>query len=64
MTFRWRHPRKSLAACRRRLLLDLGGRTLLDVRRLHVRRPCGGWGVPVESVEFVRWLASWSEVAA
>ncbi|MCA1782111.1 MAG: hypothetical protein ABR616_18125 [Dermatophilaceae bacterium] len=29
--FRWKHPRTTLAACRRRLLLDLDGETLLSV---------------------------------
>ena len=43
-TFRWRHPRKSVAACTAQVLLDLGGGHLLDVKKLYPDAPCGGWG--------------------
>lgn len=44
-TFRWKHARRSLAACRRPVYLDLGGDLLL-VGRIYIEpgRPVGGWG--------------------
>ncbi len=58
-TFRWKHPRKSIAACRRRVLLDLGDRALFEVRRLHPEAPAGGWGVDVSKIDTRLWIASW-----
>lgn len=42
-TFRWKHARKSIAACRAPVYLDLGDE-LLRLGRIHPGPPCGGWG--------------------
>jgi len=38
VTFRWKHPRKSIAACRNPVYLDLDG-ALLSVRRIYPETP-------------------------
>jgi competence protein CoiA len=43
-TFRWKHPRKSIAVCQRSVLLDLGSRGLLNIGRFYPTAPSGGWG--------------------
>jgi hypothetical protein len=43
-TFRWKHPRKSIGACRRPVFLDLGDDQILRIGRIHLTTPCGGWG--------------------
>jgi len=43
-TFRWYHARKSIAACRRRVYLDLGDGLLLRLGRMYPHAPTGGWG--------------------
>lgn len=56
VSFRWKHPRKSLAACRRAVLLDLGGDQILTVRRIHTAAPCGGWGHLTTTTDFIDHL--------
>lgn len=55
-TFRWKHPRKSIATCRLPVYLDLGNGQLLLVRRIHTESPCGGWGTLVPVTEIFQWL--------
>jgi hypothetical protein len=57
VTFRWKHPRKSIAACTARVLLDIGTGELLRVGRIYPDAPCGGWGhlIPVSTV--ARWIS-------
>jgi competence protein CoiA len=55
VTFRWKHPRKSVAHCRRPVFLDVGDRQLLLVRQIYPKAPCGGWGYRV-NVETFRWF--------
>lgn len=43
-SFRWRHPRKSIAFCTRRVYLDLGDGCLFAVKKMHPEAPCRGWG--------------------
>jgi competence protein CoiA len=62
VTFRWKHPRKSIAACRRPVLLDFG-KQLLRLRRIHMEAPCGGWGTTVSVDAVVDWMRG-REVAA
>lgn len=52
-TFRWKHPRKSIIACRRPVFLDLGGEQLLELGRLYPKAPCGGWGYLRNKLAFV-----------
>jgi hypothetical protein len=57
VTFRWKHPRKSLAACTARVLLDLGGEQLLRVGRIYSDAPCGGWGHILAAPTVARWIS-------
>jgi len=57
VTFRWKHPRKSLAACHSRVLLDLGGEQLLRVGRIYPDAPCGGWGHILPASTVARWIS-------
>lgn len=50
-TFRWKHARKSIAACRKTVWLDLGPE-LLRLGRIWPQAPTGGWG-HIHSREFV-----------
>ncbi|MDP1709175.1 MAG: competence protein CoiA family protein [Gammaproteobacteria bacterium] len=43
-SFRWKHPRKSVAYTTAPARLDLGGGKVLNVRRMSKNTPCGGWG--------------------
>jgi len=56
-TFRWKHPRKSLAACRSRVFLDLGDGRLLRLGRIYTGAPCGGWGHLVPASQLGNWIA-------
>ena len=51
-TFRWKHPRTSLAACGRMVFLDVGGQ-VLSLRKFAVGPPCGGWGFARDPTFFV-----------
>lgn len=51
-TFRWRHPRKTLAGCRRPVVLDLGDH-LFSLRKIHPSAPCGGWGHLIDVDQYV-----------
>lgn len=55
-SFRWKHPRKTVGACRRTVFLDLGDGRLLHLRRIHLRRPCGGWGQVVRKADLIWWF--------
>lgn len=57
VTFRWKHPRKVIGACRRRVLLDLGTEHLLALRSIHTEAPCGGWGHLVQRRVVERWIS-------
>jgi len=52
-TFRWMHPRKTIATCTKPVLLDLGGDGLLFLGRMYPDAPCGGWGLLTSRAEFV-----------
>lgn len=43
-TFRWKHARRSLAACRKPVFLDLGRGQLLLLGKMYSDPPVGGWG--------------------
>lgn len=55
-TFRWKHPRKSIAACRNPVFLDLDGTHLLRLGKLYPKRPCGGFGSLVRVERFLDLL--------
>ena len=54
-SFRWKHPRKSLRACRRPILLDIGSNEVLRIERIHLdQAPFGGWGKVFPASNIVR----------
>lgn len=55
-TFRWRHPRRSLMACQRRVYLDIGEGSLLELRKLHPGPPYYGWGQLLAADDFLAAL--------
>lgn len=57
VTFRWKHPRKSVSLCTRPTLLDLGPYLLL-IKKIHTAAPCGGWGRIVDKDDMARSLNS------
>lgn len=57
VTFRWKHPRKSIAHARCKILLDLGNE-LFDVRKIYLDEYCGGWGSFVSYENFLAWAYS------
>ena len=52
-TFRWKHPKLSIASTSRRKILDFGTDGLMDVRKMGQSTPCGGWGYMIDAVRFV-----------
>lgn len=55
-TFRWKHARKTLAACRRPVYLDLGDERMLRMHKMHSDTPCGGWGHINDTTRMREWL--------
>lgn len=60
VSFRWKHPRKSLRACDPDtfpVLLDLGDSRLLYLKKLHLEEaPYGGWGYIRPKGAVIAWL--------
>jgi hypothetical protein len=56
-SFRWKHPRKSIKVCRQPIFLDIGGRSLFRVEKVHFSAPPhAGWGQSVTKAEMIKWL--------
>lgn len=53
VTFRWKHPRKSIWACKCPVFFDLGYK-ILKVRRIHHNIPCGGSGILLDYESFIK----------
>lgn len=53
-SFRWKHARKSIAACMAPVRLDIGGGYILKLKKMYVGPPCGGWGVLAHHPELER----------
>lgn len=51
-TFRWKWPRKSWWAAKMPIVISFGN-DLFHVKKLHSHTPCGGWGVRMETREFL-----------
>jgi competence CoiA-like predicted nuclease len=51
-SFRWKHPRRSILACRRPVFLDLGG-SLLELKKMYPNAPYGGWGYLISREMFL-----------
>lgn len=43
-SFRWKHPRKSIAYTTSPTRLDLGNGKVFDLKKMSQETPCGGWG--------------------
>lgn len=43
-SFRWKHPRKSVAYTSAPTRLDIGDGQVLELRKMSQETPCGGWG--------------------
>lgn len=56
VSFRWKHPRKTIGACQQTVYLDLGDSRLLRLKKLHLAAPCGGRGHLVRKADLVSWL--------
>jgi hypothetical protein len=54
-TFRWKHPRLSVACANAPVLLDLG-EALLVLGRMYPNTPCGGYGWLIEHADFIEEL--------
>jgi len=52
--FRWFRSRKTIAACRAPLFLDIGGGEVFHVRKFHPGPLTRGWGHIISADEFVR----------
>ena len=50
-TFRWKHPRKSIAFAKCPVRLDLGGGKIFQLKKMYPDPPCGGYGKLVEIPE-------------
>lgn len=58
ITFRWKHPRKSIWHAKKPIYFDFGF-WLLKINTIHQDIPCGGWGKPVLKSTFIkRYLSS------
>lgn len=56
VTFRWKQPRRSIALCRKRVLLDLGLGLVLSIRKIYPGPPFSGWGHLLETLDIWRWM--------
>lgn len=54
VTFRWKHPRKSIASATRLVYLDLGDGWLLRLGKMYPGGVCGGWGFLEPYASFMR----------
>jgi hypothetical protein len=54
--FRWPRARKSVAACERAVLLDLGGGLVLRIGKFYADSPAGGWGTLLTRESVEGWL--------
>lgn len=50
-TFRWKHPRKSIAFAKCPVRLDLGGGKIFQLKNMHQEAPCGGSGKLIQIPE-------------
>ena len=55
-TFRWYHPRKSLAHTTAETYLDVGRNEIFRLMKMGTNTPCGGWGYLKPAQAFVEWL--------
>ncbi|HEU5087968.1 MAG TPA: competence protein CoiA family protein [Roseiflexaceae bacterium] len=56
ITFRWKQPRKHIAACKQMVVLDFGFDRLFHLKQLYIGPPTGGWGYSLDRNDFIRRL--------
>jgi hypothetical protein len=54
-TFRWKHPRKAIAACTKPVYLDIDG-AVFRLKKIHPEAPCGGWGQIGDAKDIIEWM--------
>lgn len=52
-SFRWSRARKTIAACKQPVVLDLGDDRVLEVRKIDTGRGFAGWGHVIDRAAFV-----------
>ena len=57
-TFRWTHPRKSIAYAQSPKHLDVGSGEVFELKKMSKETPCGGWGYLKPLAAFEGWLKS------
>jgi competence protein CoiA len=55
-TFRWCHPRKSIAYAKANVYLDVGRNEIFGLKKMYLGKRCGGWGLLKPKSFFVDWL--------
>lgn len=55
-TFRWLHPRKSIAYTTAEAYLDVGQEHIFRLKKMWTEPPCGGWGLLKPKSLFEQWL--------
>jgi hypothetical protein len=53
LTFRWKHPRTSIAYARCKVFLHYSPDSMLELRKMSKETPCGGWGYKITVDDFV-----------
>jgi hypothetical protein len=44
VTFRWKHAKRTLGFCSKRIFLDIGYNELIEIKKIYTEAPVGGWG--------------------
>jgi competence protein CoiA len=55
-TFRWKQPKRSIAFARRKVYLDLGAGSCLELTKMYQTSPCGGFGKLRHSIDLEEFL--------
>jgi hypothetical protein len=55
-TFRWCHPRKSIAYAKTNVYLDVGRDEIFGLQKMYIEKRCGGWGFLKPKSVFEDWL--------
>lgn len=55
-TFRWCHPRKSIAYTKTPVYLDVGRDEIFRLKKMYSEKRCGGWGILKSKSVFEDWL--------
>jgi competence protein CoiA len=64
VSFRWKWPRRHIAAATAPVYLDLGFTELFHLRKMHDAVPCGGWGRWIHPYRFYREVVGVASLSA